>query len=180
MPYYRVAMRIHAAQDWQWKSTVLGTLETLLGWLRLYRMVPVDQLRVFSATSKEELNEQLQELNLGLASASVPVANFLHERNMSREGLTGIAPAWKLPEHRRTPEFIIDPAPNVPCVERTGAVRPLYEQNTNHMDRQRMAFESGVGGDHDTTYSFTYPSSMPQVIVWLSLMRQIRSGELQP
>ena len=178
MPWYRVAIQVNTAPNWQWKSTVLGTLETLFGWLRLYRMIPLEQLRVFSAASEEDLNEQLMRVNQGLASTSVPAANFLQERGMSIEGLTGVTPAWKIQEHRRTATLTVASA--VLWNEITSEASPLYEQGMSALERQRVAIESGVGGDHDTPYRFAFPPCMPQVISWLQLLKRVQCGELQP
>jgi len=180
MPWYRVAMQVNTAPNWKWKSTVLCTLETLFGWLRLYRMIPLEQLRVFSAVSHEDLNEQLMRANQGLASTSVPAANFLQERGMNIEGLTGVIPAWNVQEHRRTVTLTIASATATLWNENTSEASPLYDQGTSALEKQRVAIESGVGGDHDTPYKFALPSSMPQVIAWLRLMKLIQCGELQP
>jgi hypothetical protein len=121
-------MQVSDASNWQWKSTVLGTLETLFGWLRLYRMIPLEQLRVFSATSEGDLNEQLMQVNQGLASTSVPAVNFLQERGMSMQGLTGVIPAWKIQEHQRTVAHTVASAPAAVSNESTSEASPLHEQ----------------------------------------------------
>jgi len=56
--YYRVATQVDATQTWQWKSTVLSSLDTLFQFLRLFRALPQDQLRVFTSSSQEGLAEQ--------------------------------------------------------------------------------------------------------------------------
>jgi hypothetical protein len=178
MTWYRVAIQINNAPTWQWKSTVLGTLETLFGWLRLYQMIPLEHLRVFSAASHEDLNEQLMRVNQGLASTSVTAANFLQQRGMSIQGLTGVTPVWKIQEHQRTVPLIVASA--ALWNESTSEASPLYEQGMSALERQRVAIERGVGGDHDTPYTFTLPPSMPQVITWLRLLKRVKCGELQP
>jgi hypothetical protein len=178
MKWYRVAIQVNNAPNWQWKSTVLGTLETLFRWLRLYRMIPVEQLWVFSAASHEDLNEQLMRVNQGLASTSVTVTDFLQERGMSIQGLTGVMPARKIQEHQRTVALTIAPA--VLWNESTIEASPLYEQGMSALERQRVAIERGVGGDHDTPYTFALPPSMPQVISLLKLLKRVQCGELQP
>src|SRR5258708_33809356 len=77
--YYRVAIQVDAGPTWQWKSTVLSSLETLFQFLRLFRALPPDRLRVFSS-SREGLAELLEQENKGQASASVTAAQFLQER----------------------------------------------------------------------------------------------------
>jgi hypothetical protein len=78
--YYRVAIQVDQSLTWQWKSTVLSSLNTLLQVLRLYRSLPHDRLRVFSSSSREGLSEQLVQENQGLLSSSVTAAHFLEER----------------------------------------------------------------------------------------------------
>ena len=65
--YYRVAIQVDAAPAWQWKSTILSSLDTLFHFLRLFRTLPHDQLRVFSSPSREGLAEQLEQENQGAA-----------------------------------------------------------------------------------------------------------------
>ncbi len=83
--YYRIAIQRQEDQldrppSWQWKSTVLSSLQTLFQFLRLYGALRHDDLRVFSSCSRESLEEQLRQENLGLGSPSVTAAQFLHER----------------------------------------------------------------------------------------------------
>src|SRR5215471_18043886 len=78
--YYRVAIQVASTSLWQWKSTALSSLDTLFQFLRLYRALPPDRLRVFSSCSREGLAEQLEQENQGLASTSVTAAQFLQER----------------------------------------------------------------------------------------------------
>jgi hypothetical protein len=78
--YDRVAIQMDAAPAWQWKSTVLSSLDTLFHFLRLFRALPHDQLRVFSSSERVGLAEQLEQENQGLASTSVTAAQFLQQR----------------------------------------------------------------------------------------------------
>jgi len=52
--YYRVAIQMEPLPTWQWRSTVLSSLQTLFQFLRLYRAFPQDRLRVFSSSSYAE------------------------------------------------------------------------------------------------------------------------------
>jgi hypothetical protein len=83
--YYRVAIQRRGDQfdrpaSWQWKFTVLSSLQTLFQFLRLYGALQLDHLRVFSSSSREGLEEQLMQENLGLGSPSVTAVDFLEER----------------------------------------------------------------------------------------------------
>ena len=74
--YYRVAIQVGPSLTWQWKSTALSELSALFQFLRLYAALPHDRLRLFSSTSREEMNEQLVRENQGLRSTSVTAAQL--------------------------------------------------------------------------------------------------------
>ena len=78
--YYRVAIQVDAGPTCRWRSTILSSLESLFQFLRLYRGLLLDQLRVFSSSTEEDLAEQLEQENKGYGSPSVPAAHFLQER----------------------------------------------------------------------------------------------------
>ena len=58
--YHCVAIQLDPLPTWQWRSTVLGSLQTLFQFLQVYRAFPQDHLRVFSSSSREDLSEQLR------------------------------------------------------------------------------------------------------------------------
>ena len=64
--YYRVAIQVEPSPLWQWKSTMLSSLDTLVQFLRLYQALPQDHVRVFSSSSQEVLKEQFMQENNGL------------------------------------------------------------------------------------------------------------------
>jgi hypothetical protein len=176
--YYRVAIQVDATPTWQWKSTVLSSLETLFHFLRLFRALPHDQLRVFSSSSREGLAEQLGQENQGLSSASVTAAQFLRERMLrpptvvrslsEREGGTSL--------ERGAIAVISQPAVN----ERGGEGSVLQSRGRSALERRREALESGPGGDHDLPHRFSLPLSVPQVLAWMTLLARGQRGELQP
>ena len=69
--YYRVAIQGDSLPLWQWKSTTLSELSALFQFLRRYRALGHNRLRVFSSLSLEEMNEQLVRMNQGQESTSV-------------------------------------------------------------------------------------------------------------
>ncbi len=176
--YYRVAIQVDTAPTWQWKSTVLSELSTLFHFLRLFRALPHDQLRVFSSSSRVGLAEQLEQENQGLASTSVTAAQFLHERMLrppavvrsisEREGGTEL--------QRGAIAVISQAAVN----ERGGEGSVLESRGRSALERRREALESGPGGDHDLPYTFSLPRSLPQVLAWMSLLVRVQRGELHP
>ncbi len=48
------------------------------------------------------------------------------------------------------------------------------------LDKKRLELELGPGGDHDESYNFALPASMPQVFAWMRLLARVQRGELQP
>jgi hypothetical protein len=175
--YYRVATQVDASPTWQWKSTVLSSLDTLFQILRLFRALPQDQLRVFSSSSREGLAEQLAQENKGLASTSVTAAQFLCERMLrpaaavwsisAREGGTSL--------ERRSIAVISQH----PVNERGGGGSAPESRGMSALEKRREELESGPGGDHDLPYSFSLPLSLPQVLAWMTLLVRVQ-GELHP
>ncbi len=176
--YYRVAIQAAPSLTWQWKSTVLSSLDALFQWLRLYRALPQDRLRVFSSTSREEMNEQLVRENQGLRSTSVTATQFLQERMIgSREGACGASePGMWGNQGTVSLAVATEPAPN----ESNRGTHALDEGGMSALDRRRLELERGTGGDHDSPYTFTGPSSMPQALAWMKLLARVQRGELQP
>ena len=152
--YYRVAIQADAAPTWQWKSTVLSSLDTLFQFLRLLRPLPQDHVRVFSSSTREGLAEQLEQENKGLVSHSVTAAQFLRERKIA-----------------------------LPATQNTSAYEGgtfLEGRGKSSLERRREELESGPGGDHDIPYRFSLPIFLPQVRAWMPLLARVHSGELQP
>ena len=183
--YYRVATQVDAAPTWQWKSTALSSLDTLFQFLRLFRALPQDRLRVFSSSSREGLAEQLEQENKRLASYSVTAAQFLRERmlrppasdvvprfivgnSLEREGGTSLA--------RGSIAVISQSSVN----ECGGEGSALESRGMSALERRREELESGPGGDHDLPYSFSLPRSLPQVRAWMTLLARVQKDELHP
>lgn len=180
--YYRVAMLVEATPTWQWKSTVLGSLQTVLQFLRLYRALPQDRLRVFSSSSRESLEEQLMQENKGLGSHSVTAAQFFQERMIgSPEGTRATPAREEGAEHRWQPSLMgAIAARNHPSVQENGtAGNGLGATGTSALERRRLELERGPGGDHDVPYRFALPACLPQVFTWMRLLARIQRGELQ-
>ncbi len=175
--YYRVAIQRDSSVLWQWKSTVLSSLDTVVQFLRLYRALPPDRLRVFFSSERVSLAEQLEQENQGLPSTSLTAAQFLSERMIlpstarsraSREGAT--------PRERGSVVVISQQAVN----ERDGEASALESRGMRILERRREELESGPGGDHDLPYSFSLPLSLPQVLAWMTLLARVQKGELHP
>src|SRR5215467_8158372 len=162
MIYYRVACKKNCSPEWRWLSTQLTSLEALFCFLRIYRVVAQDHLRVFSSTSLEELNEQLSHENDAEGSASVTAAQFLHERGIRSTEMTQTASAGGTQEHQGRSAMAITSVP--PLLSQDNAeTHTLYARNIDILERRRREMEWGAGGDHDLPYAFALPDSWPQI-----------------
>jgi hypothetical protein len=175
--YYRVAIQVDASPTWKWKSTVMISLNNLLHWLPFYRAIPHDLLRIFSSSSREDLNEQLMRENKGLESNSVTAAQFLQERMICSPEVGGGASAGGTQGNERTAPIAvaIGPSPN----ESSWGVQTPDERGISALEKRRGELERAAGGDHDLPYSFTLPTSFPQVLAWVKLLAQVQNGALQ-
>ncbi len=178
--YYRIAIQrgrdqLDRPSTWQWKSTALSSLQSLFQVLRLYSSLPQEHLRVFSSPSREGLEEQLRQENSGVGSASATAAQFLQQRMIQSRGVTSASGSRG---HEGTTSIAVSTRTRVD--ESGGATRALGERSMNSLERRRLEQELGTGGDHDVSYIFTLPLSMPQVLTWMRLMGRIQRGELEP
>lgn len=175
--YYRVAIQVDAVPTWQWKSTVLSSLDTLFRFLRLYSALPQQNLLVCSSSSREGLQEQLEQENQGVATYAVTAAHFLQERRIQpsaevcrpAERLEGISP-------KKIATAVLS---QEPARVSDGGGSVLLSRNMSTLERRREELESGSGGDHDLPYDFSLPHSVPQVLAWMTLLARVRRGELQ-
>jgi len=181
--YYRIAIRQEIDQRdrpplWQWYSTALHSLNSVLFFFHYYRSLPLNRLRVFSSSSREELKEQLTCENNGLGSNSVPAVQFLRERFIHVREMT-LEGSFHETREQREPATVgsaTRPLRNECSTE----AYALVEKGMPLLERRRGETEYGAGSDHDLPYSFTLPNSWPQVRAWIWLLARVHSGELQP
>jgi hypothetical protein len=166
--YYRIAIQVEAQPPWKWQSTALSSLNSLLRWLQVYRAFPQERLRIFSSSSREELNEQLVRENQGLSSSSVPAIQFLQERRIAPQGVGYEASIGETGANERMASVATATSPSP------------KECSRSPLDQLREELERGVGGDHDLPYRFTLPTSMPQVLAWVKLLARVQQGDFQP
>ena len=173
--YYRVATQGGAAPTWQWKSTVLSELSTLFQFLRLYRALPQDRLRVFSCSSREDLNEQMRRENTGGESTSVTAVQFLRQRRLCVPER-----ACEVLECGEQERVLIAVATNASSNGSSGGVFSQDTRGMSPLERRRLEIEGGTGGDHDLPYRFTLPNSAPQIRAWMKLLLRVQNGAFQP
>ena len=83
MIYYRVALQGNQSVAWQWKSSLLTSLQGVLGMLKLYHCMPKERIRVFLSSSTEQMDEMLNRANQGLPSTAVSVDQLWDKQGVS-------------------------------------------------------------------------------------------------
>lgn len=174
--YYCVAIQAGDEARWKWKSTLLASLEGLFQLLRLYSAIPQDHLRVFMASSRQEMDELLVLENTGLATTSVTAEQFLSERRIYSFGSkqAGIRGGTQEQQSRRVSTITLHPLE----IQSIPAEAFFQEKGLSPLERRRWEVEMGEGGDHDQSYTFALPVSMPQLLAWTRLLVRIQYGEL--
>jgi hypothetical protein len=175
--YYRVAIQMEPSPLWQWKSTVLSSLDTLFQFLRLHQALPQDHVRVFSSSSQEGLKEQFVQENNGVGSNSVTAAQFLQERMLRSTHVTEDMLERKEGMQENQMRASIAVTTNTWLNESNKAAGVLHERTMSSIDMRRLEVELGVGGDHDVPYAFALPPSMPQVLTWMRLLSRVYCGD---
>ena len=167
--YYRIAIQTNNESNWRWKSTVLTSVGALFQLLRLYRTIPQDRMRVFISSSCEDMETMLAQENSGLGSNSVTAAQFVQgSMPYSQKRALGVSEHGIL-EEQGTASIATDTTPPI-----------LYERGMDSLNMRRVELEGGAGGDHNSAYSFTLPTSMPEVLAWVRLLARVQDGTLQP
>jgi hypothetical protein len=201
MTYYRLAIQHRQTTDWTWKTTAVSSVQAVFHLLSIYRMLPQDGIRVFTAASEEELSELLQRHNTTLASRSVTVAQFLQENNLalsepeqsaSEQSISAPAAQQDVSVATRAKavwdEFVTMRAAQIAqqgasvntssslCASLTTTGTPS-SSDMSWLQQRRLEIEGGPGGDHDSPYRFTLPSSMKEQLAWIHLQRRVQAGE---
>lgn len=205
MTYYRLALQDRQTGRWSWKTTALTSLDAVFELLRCYSaLLPQDRIRVFTASAKEELHEQLGRENNDLASGSVTANQFLQERHLlvperapgasqqsdsAQEVQQGAAVTawakalWEQHALMRTAQAQQSGATNVASSllrESIATIGTAGSLGLSVLDQKRLEIELGPAGDHDAPYSFAWPAYMPQVLAWMRLQAKFQRGELEP
>ena len=160
---------------------MIASVEVLFRILGMYRSVPRSQLRVFFSSSVEGLDLMLSRETKGLASDSIPLEHLLQGRVSISQSLSQLE-LRQFESALRTRNSVGMGAPS------TGGEPSLHEKRSSPppagrmdvLDSRRLEVERGTPGDHDTRYTFTLPTSLPQVHAWMQLRAQVQDGALQP
>ncbi len=173
---YRVAIQTNTVPpSWQWKSTPLSSLDAVLRFLRLYRALPQDRLRVFSSASREGLDEQFRCEQGAMGMYSVTAAQFLRERLICSGDATVEALEQKLQQNQKAVSSTVGRSLSV--IESSKPTLTLDGKSI--LDCKRLELELGIGDDHDLPYHFAFPPTWSQASAWAELLVKVQRGELQ-
>ena len=183
MTIYRVAWKRHETSLWQWKSTKLSTLHAVFGFLRLYHMIPVERMHVFSSFSLEDLNEQLREENERealLIAERMQQEQHIEERIVAEkdERTTETQEKFEEEHHRQKQEAFV--ARLAASLNKNGVYTAVFNGSVDASGQKRLEYELGAGGDHDVPYTYTPPESFPLRLAWTRLLGKVQRGELEP
>ncbi|TMD67035.1 MAG: hypothetical protein E6I97_23475 [Chloroflexi bacterium] len=190
---YRVALWMDQSSLWKWRSTVLNTPGTLFHFLKIYDCVAKNRLRVFFASSIAFMNEMLVQENNGSVSNSVTVEQFLNDGRRinvlkikqletelglqaNKELVAKMVITGQLGDER--PSFPANLNSDLANTVISGA--PLHYWKTRSLELLQEESGESQGGDHDTPYTFTPPSSMRQALAWTRLLAKVHRGEIEP
>ena len=177
MIYYRVALQADQSNPWQWKSTVLTSLDALFGFLKLYSMIPRDSIRVFYSSSVECMDVMLERENKGLASNSITAEQLVTgRRSIHSLEMACLEKELGLLTNREKIATSISTAQSLN--ERN--VKSSYEKCDSSLDLRRSELEFGTSADHDIPYEFELPTLIPQALAWIDLLVKVHSGKLVP
>jgi hypothetical protein len=173
---YRVAIQtITVPPIWQWKSTPLSSLDAVLRFLRQYRAIRQDRLRVFSSASRQDLDEQFKLEQEAMGTYSVTAEQFLCERRISSGGATGGTSEQKT-QHN---QMAVSGGAILSRSANGNSKRTATLDSMDRLDYKRVELEQGAGGDHDLPYHFAFPPTWQQACSWTELLVQVQRGQLQ-
>lgn len=179
MNYYRLALQHRHTAVWTWKSTVVTSLGTVFQLLRMYRVLPLERLRVCSSTCREDLVTHMPDCARNHSTMrSVSATEFLHERKLQVGEVTQQVPDRGTAE--TTPRQPTALALASSWHVSSGVSGSPGANGGAELERKRLANERGPGADHDLPYTFALPTSLPQILAWIRLSAKVRSGELEP
>jgi hypothetical protein len=179
--FYRVAIQEDPSALWKWESRVIASREVLLRVLGMYRSMPRSHLRVFFSSSVEGLDVMLDREKKGLASNCLPFDHLLQGRWSTSQSISQLEMRQFESEPRIRENVGMGETSTVgePSVHEKRPSPPAAGSR-DVLDSRRLELELGTPGDHDSLYTFTLPTSLPQVLAWMKLRAQVQEGAFQP
>ena len=198
--YYRLAFQDRQTARWIWKTRPLTSLQAVFQLLRVFSALPQDSIRVFEASSIEDLSDQLKRQNANLTTNSVTATQLTQVRNLamqtqsvpaqlisSQADLRGESVAawakdlWDKHTTQGTAQVAqqasaVTTFTSLPESITTSGVPSSLGMSL--LDTKRLELERDKGGDHDTPYRFTLPIFVKEQLAWARLQTRVQAGEL--
>ena len=178
MTYYRLARHNRQTTQWTWKTTAVSSLQALFQLLRIYRLLPQDGIRVFTAThGLPETNRAIPEPEQGAADQSLSAAAAQPDASV----VTRAKAVWDEYITRRAAQLAQQGAsvnPSSSLSESITTPEAPASSGMSVLEHKRLEIEGGPGGDHDTPYRFALPISMKEGLAWAHLQSRVQAGEL--
>lgn len=172
MIYYRIAFQGEYSPGWQWKSTILISLNSVFAFLNVYRVFPKDRTRIFFASRTLLLDQMLARENAGLVSNSIRTDHLLHGRQAIH----------RLEMQRMETELLVSVNREVATLnpEPVHARHGAESLKASSFSTDSLAQEREPGSDHEIPYHFAAADSWPQALAWIKLLAKVHRGELEP
>lgn len=164
MVYFRAAIKVGETSRWQWKSTLLTSLDAVYGFLRMYERVEKERIRVFFASSPVFLKEMLWRENNDQVTNSLLAGQFYRAKGKI-----------DMLEMVRLESEVVGQLENREPMSSTIVMEPVLERN--EIDPLPMSYEQGT---YDAPYMFTLPTGTQEILIWARLMTSVQSGVLVP
>jgi hypothetical protein len=162
MIYYRLALKIQHSSLWQWKSTKITSLTSLMQLIKIYKSTPKNEVRIFFSSSETIMDFMLNRANHGLTSNSLTLEQFL--ANQMRIDTTAM-------KRLELELASLETTNELPVPVKTGKLRSEASYEKATMKRST---------NYDEPYVFTLPISLQERLAWTRLLRKVRNGELVP
>lgn len=179
--YYRIAVQKQSSTEWEWKSTLLHSLEEVFRLSQQYTEIPATHLRIFAASTSEYMDTLLVRENLGLTSNSLTLEQILHDHQSLTiphirqfEAQLG----WGEEEAHDTHGTDV---PGQEMAAPATEAEPLPVATLDRsIDDDFITDPEPYGSDHDQPYTFAFPEYTPHALAWLKLRAKVQAGELEP
>jgi hypothetical protein len=168
MIYYRIALQASHCPTWQWRSTILTSLEAVFRLLRMYsNLLPNDRIRVFFASSRQGLDEMLTRQNQGAVSNSMTVEQLAAQSwRVSPLEIRRAEADLGLQEHKGSEPTTVLPE------------QPMDGKLAHRPEITQIEADQGTEADHDLPYVFTLPTFLPEALSWARLLAKVQAGEV--
>lgn len=165
MIYYRIAARVQPCDPWQWRSTILTSLDSVMSFLRLHDRMVQQRMQISFASQPAILNIMLDRFNDRLPANVISIEQIF-ACNMKIDTLAMALLEAELGVSERV-------------FAKSGI--QVRQEHTNLYQSEQMCSVSMplvLEQSYDEPYLFTLPSTLREMHVWTNLLARVQRGEL--